>query len=156
MKKQILKRSLMGFPLGLAIGYTITIVISLVWAEGYYAPCVPELKENMGSEINAVMFQALLFGLLGSGFGGSSVIWVIDNWSLVKQTGIYFLVISAVMLPTAYFNYWMEHSVTGFLSYLGIFVLIFVLIWIIQFFAGKYNVRKLNESLDNIKKGNVK
>ena len=41
----------------------------------------------------------------------------------------------------------MEHSVVGFLIYFGIFALIFVVIWIIQFGIGRYNVRKMNEKL---------
>ena len=51
------------------------------------------------------------------------------------------------MLPIAYFAYWMEHSAVGFLIYFGIFALIFVVIWIIQFGIGRYNVRKMNEKL---------
>ena len=52
MKKQIFTRALLGFPLGMAVCYIITIAVSLIWADGYYTPCVPELKELMGSEIN--------------------------------------------------------------------------------------------------------
>lgn len=101
----------------------------------------------MGNEINAVILQTILCGILGVGFAASSVIWEIDSWSIVKQTGIYFSIISVIMLPIAYFAYWMEHSVVGFLMYFGIFALIFVAIWIIQFCIGKYNVRKMNENL---------
>lgn len=147
MKKKIVLRSALGFPLGIAIGYLITIFISLGLADGYYAPCVPELIPIMGNEINAVILQALLCGLLGTGFAASSVIWEIDDWSIVKQTGIYFLIISVIMMPIAYFTFWMEHSVTGFLSYFGIFALIFAVIWIIQFIIGKKNVKKMNENL---------
>ena len=118
MKKKIVKRSLLGFPLGITMGYFITILISLGWADGYYSPCVPELISIMGNEINAV-----------------------------KQTGIYFSIISVIMLPIAYFAYWMEHSIVGFLIYFGIFAFIFVVIWIIQFGIGRYNVRKMNEKL---------
>lgn len=101
----------------------------------------------MGNEINAVILQTILCGILGVGFAASSVIWEMDSWSIVKQTGIYFSIISATMLPIAYFAYWMEHSVVGFLIYFGIFALIFVVIWIIQFCIGRYNVRKMNEKL---------
>ena len=101
----------------------------------------------MGNEINAVILQTVLCGILGTGFAASSVIWEIDNWSIIKQTGIYFSIISVVMLPVAYFAYWMEHSVVGFLIYFGIFVLIFGMIWITQFVIGKCNVRKMNEKL---------
>ncbi len=151
MKKEIVFRSILGFPIGIAIGYLITIFISLIWANGYYSPCVPELISTMGNEINAVILQALLCGLLGSGFAASSVIWQIENWSIMKQTVIYFMIISVVMLPIAYFSYWMEHSITGFFSYFGIFALIFVFIWMIQFSIAKHNVRKMNENLHHTK-----
>lgn len=147
MKKKIIMRSLLGFPIGIAAGYLITILLSFVWAKGYYSPCVPELISSMGNEINAVILQTVLCGILGTGFAASSVIWEMDNWSIIKQTGIYFSIISVVMLPVAYFAYWMEHSVVGFLIYFGIFVLIFGIIWITQFVIGKCNVRKMNEKL---------
>lgn len=147
MKKKIIIRSLLGFPIGIAIGYLFTILISLVWANGYYSPCVPELISVMGNEINAVILQAALCGILGAGFSASSVIWEMDNWSIVKQTGIYFSIVSVIMLPVAYFAFWMEHNVIGFLIYFGIFILIFAIIWLTQFVVGKLNVKKLNEKL---------
>ncbi|WP_434309336.1 DUF3021 domain-containing protein [Hominifimenecus sp. rT4P-3] len=151
MKKKLILRGILGFPLGITIGYCITILISLVWADGYYSPCVPELISVMGNEIYAVLFQALLSGLLGAGFGASSVIWEIESWSIVKQTGIYFGIVSVIMMPVAYFTYWMEHSMAGFLSYFGIFVLIFVMIWILQFVWGKQMVKKMNANLYKVK-----
>lgn len=153
MKKKIILRSILGFPIGIAIGYLITILVSLGWAGGYYAPCVPELISAMGNEINAVTLQALLCGVVGAGFAASSVIWEIENWGIIKQTGIYFTIASIIMLPIAYFLYWMEHSVVGFLSYFGIFVFIFVFIWIVEFVIGKQNVKKMNQNLHNVKDG---
>lgn len=147
MKKKIIMRSLLGFPIGIAIGYLITILTSLGWANGYYLPCVPELISVMGNEINAVILQTVLCGILGTGFAASSIIWEMDNWSIVKQTGIYFSINSVIMLPIAYFAYWMEHSIVGFFIYFGIFVLIFVIIWITQFVIVKHNIRKINEKL---------
>ncbi len=150
MKRKAALRGFLGFPIGIAIGYSITILISLVWGKGYYAPCVPELISSMGSEISAVVFQALLCGVLGAGFGAGSVIWEIEEWSIMKQTGIYFAVVSVIMLPIAYVSYWMEHTIAGFLSYLGIFALIFAFVWMVQFMIGKHNVRKMNENLHNV------
>ncbi len=148
MKKKIFLRGAFGFPIGITIGYIITIITSAIWADGYYSPCVPELISTTGSEINAVILQALLSGLLGMGFAASSVIWEMENWSIVKQTGIYFGIVSVIMMPVAYFLYWMEHSVMGFLSYFGIFVFIFIIIWLIQFFTGRRIVKRLNENLN--------
>lgn len=147
MKKKIFLRGAFGFPIGISIGYIITIIISFIWANGYYSPCVPELISVMGSEINAVIFQALLSGLLGAAFAASSVIWEIESLNIVKQTGVYFAVVSVVMMPVAYFLYWMEHSVTGFLSYFCIFALIFIVIWVTQFITGRRMVKRMNERL---------
>ena len=145
-------RFLVGFPIGIAIGYLITIVISAIFADGYYSPCVPELIDQTGSEINAVMLQAALCGFLGAGFGAISLIWENENMSIAKQTGLYFLAASLIMLPIAYFTHWMEHSAAGFLGYFGIFSLIFIVIWVIQFVIFKRNVNKMNMSLDKYKK----
>lgn len=150
MKKKIFLRGAFGFPIGITIGYIITIITSAIWAGGYYSPCVPELISTTGSEINAVILQALLSGLLGAGFAASSVIWQMENWGIVKQTGIYFGIISLIMMPVAYFLYWMEHSVMGFLSYFGIFAFIFIIIWVIQFFTGRRIVKRLNENLNKV------
>lgn len=147
MKKKLVFRSLSGFLPGVAIGYLITILISVSLADGQYYPCVPELTAAVGSEIWAVVLQALLCGILGSGFSAASVIWEMDDWSLVKQTGIYFSIISVLMMPIAYATYWFEHSVKGFLGYFGIFFLIFVIIWIAQYCIAKRNVKKMNKTL---------
>ena len=154
MKKNIISRSLIGFPIGIMLGYLESIFISLIiWADGSYYPCVPELIAVMGNEINAVLVQALLCGLVGVGFSGSSVIWEVERWSIVVQTGVYFAVTALIMMPIAYFMYWMEHSLKGFLSYFGIFVLIFAVVWIIQYMIGRYIVKKLNMNLQKTKGG---
>lgn len=147
MKKKIFLRSISGFPRGLAIGYLITIIISLIYANGYYAPCVPELADIMGSEINAVLLQAFLCGILGMGFAAGSVIWEMEDWGIVKQTGIYFLIVSAIMMPIAYAAHWMEHSLKGILLYFGFFTLIFAIVWVIQYARDRHNVKKMNEAL---------
>lgn len=154
MKKKIFLRCISGFPTGIAIGYLISIMISLILADGYYSPCVPELARKMGNEINAVLLQTLLCGILGMGFGGCSVIWEIEHWGLVKQTGIYFLIISVLMLPVAYTARWMEHSLKGFLSYYGIFIFIFACVWVIQYIKAKHSVKKINEILSKRQESN--
>lgn len=147
MKKKLLLRGIVGFPVGVAIGYIITIWISLGWGDGNYMPCQPALVSMMGNEIRAVMLQAFLSGLIGTGVAGSAIVWDIEEWSLIKQTGVYFFLNAFIMMPIAYFMYWMEHSVAGVVSYVVIFVLIFVVIWVISYTTGRYNVRKMNESL---------
>ena len=64
--------------------------------------------------------------------------------TIAKQSGIYFLIISVMMLPIAYVTNWMKHTVLGVLSYAGIFVAIFVVVWLSQFLLWKRTIRKMN------------
>lgn len=151
MKKKILTRGLIGFPIGIAIGFVITIIISICIGKGDFYPVSPELTETMGSELNAVILQTALCGIMGSGFAMASVIWELDSWSLIKQSGIYFLIISLILLPIAYISNWMDHSVAGVISYAGIFVASFVVVWLIQYFVWKNKIKKMNERINKKK-----
>ena len=64
-----------------------------------------------------------------------------------KSAGIFGAYVSVIMMPIAYVLHWMEHSLKGVLSYFGIFLIIFIIIWIIQYAVAKHNVKKLNETL---------
>ena len=107
MKNQIIKRGLVGFPVGIAIGFVITLIISACIRDGSYYPVTPELIGSMGNELNAVILQTVLCGIMGSGFAMASVIWELDSWSLAKQSGIYFLIACIIMFPIAYIANWM-------------------------------------------------
>lgn len=144
MFKKTVCRGALGFPLGVCIGYVISIGMSLVLATGKYIPCVPALISQFGSELAAVVFQAALCGILGAAFAAASVIWEMEKWSIAKQTGINFLVTSLAMLPIAYFTQWMEHSLLGFLEYFGIFLVMFFVIWVVMYFVWKNKIKRLN------------
>lgn len=147
MKKKIMVRGTLGIPLGITIGYLITIISSLKWGQGHYAPCVPALADVLGNEIRAVLLQMILCAVLGIVCAAGSVIWEIENWSIVKQTGLYFAMICAAMMPIAYALYWMEHSIAGFLVYFGVFVVIFIFIWLSQYLISAHNIKKINAKL---------
>ena len=149
MKKQIIKRGLFGFPVGIAIGFVITIIISVCVRDGNFYPVTPELIETMGNELNAVILQTVLCCVMGMGFAMASLIWEKDSWSLAKQSAIYFTVACIVMLPIAYAANWMEHSIEGILGYVGIFIGIFAVTWLTQYLAWKGKIKKMNGCIKN-------
>lgn len=149
--KKIVQRGLLGFPIGVFISYSITILISLIVANGYYSPTVPSLVQKYGSEISAVTWQFILSGMLGAAYSIGSIIWEIDHWSILKQTVTHFFVISCSMFPIAYMMLWMEHSMWGVARYLGIFIGIYTVVWVIQYFIWKRKIKKVN---DKIKESN--
>lgn len=57
------------------------------------------------------------------------------------------------MLPIAYVTNWMEHTMIGILSYVGIFVAIFISVWLIQYFVWKMKIKRMNERVHNRSEG---
>ena len=147
MKKEFARRVFVGLLGGIVISYLITIGISIAIGDGSYYPCVPSLIERFGNEVTAIIMQTALSAVLGAGFAGSSIIWEMDEWSLLKQTSIYFGIISVLMMTIAYICEWMEHSVKGILSYFGIFVAIFIAVWIVQYLIWKVRVSRIKEKI---------
>ena len=147
MKKEFARRVFVGLLGGIVISYLITIGISIAIGDGSYYPCVPSLIERFGNEVTAIIMQTALSAALGAGFAGSSIIWEMDEWSLLKQTSIYFGIVSVLMMTIAYICEWMEHSVKGILSYFGIFVAIFIAVWIVQYLIWKVRVSKIKEKI---------
>ena len=131
MKKRILCRALIGAPIGLAISTAITIFSSLIY----------------GNEINAVVAQMIASLLYGAVWAGASVIWEMDDWSLLRQTVTHLLAGSIATFPVAYLMYWMKHSIAGVVVYFAIFIGIYVGIWITLYSRAKREVTKLNEKV---------
>jgi hypothetical protein len=149
MKKTIIRRGLLGFPLGIAIGFVITVIISVYIGDGLFHPVTPELIKTMDNELNAVIFQTILCGIMGTGFSAASVIWEMDSWSLARQSVTYFMIACVIMFPISYSANWMRHSTGGILSYIAIFIVIFILAWLIQYFIWKSKINKINDKFKN-------
>jgi len=149
MKIKVLKRALIGAPIGVTISTIILTVISLLEGEGSYYAAVPQLVNDTGSEITAVIVQTLCSMLYGAAFAGASTIWENEKWSILRQTATHLIVCSVSTLPIAYFMHWMEHSLSGILSYCAIFLFIYAVIWFSQYSAIKRRIDKLNRNLSS-------
>ena len=147
MKRKIVARAALGFPLGIALGHVITVIISLIVGDGEFYPCKPEFVELIGGEAAAAAVQTVLCGFMGSGFAAASAVWETDRLNIAVQTGICFGIYAVSLLPIAYFTNWMEHSPTGIMSYVGIFAAAFVFVWIIQYMGIKRKIKRLNAKL---------
>jgi len=147
MKKKLIIRCLVGAPIGLSISTMITIIISLTVGDGRFYAVVPELISDCGSEMNAVLLQAVCSLLYGAAWGGASVIWEKDDWSILRQSVTHLLICSLATFPIAYFMRWMSHSVSGVLIYFGIFLAVYLAIWLSQYSSMKKRVEQINKSV---------
>ena len=51
MKKKMIQRGLLGFPLGIAIGFVITVIISMCIGDGSFYPVTPELIDSSNNSL---------------------------------------------------------------------------------------------------------
>lgn len=148
--RKALLRGILGAPIGIFIGYTITILIALFNKEvGEYYPVVPQLAAQMNGEITAVVVQYVLMAVMGYGYALSASVFEIEKWGIAKQTMINFLIITISTFPIAYACYWMKHSLIGILSYVGIFIVIYIIIWALKMYFWSRRIRSINEKLKN-------
>ena len=66
---------------------------------------------DCGSELNAVILQIILSLAYGAVWGGASVIWEKDNWSILKETIVHLVICSLATFPIAYFSRWMSYDI---------------------------------------------
>ena len=141
--KKAFQRALIGMPIGVTISTVITIIISLCKGDGRQKTYLL-FSDDVAPGVSLIQFLCSL--LYGAVFAGASVIWEAD-WSLTRMTVTHLLVISLITLPIAWFMQWMKHTLGGFLIYFGIFLAIYLVIWIIEYTRMRKGVDDLNRKM---------
>lgn len=152
MKKLILLRSINGFFIGIAIGNILSIIFSLIFANGYYSLSLPQFVDKVGTQINAVVIQTVLHGIIGAVFSGASTIWECEKWGLLKQTISYFTICFTVMMPIAYYLEWFNDDLKTIVIFIAMFIFIFLIIWIVIFIYIGIKIKKINKKIKLNKK----
>ncbi len=150
MFKEVLRRIGVGAVFGVTLSQLIAIIISLCIADGNFYAVVPSLAERMNSEIGAAIVQTVCSILYGGMFGGMSIVWELDNWSILKQTIVHFSVVFVVTMPIAYITEWMQHSILGAIIYFVIFAFSYVFIWFSQYMTMKKHLDDVNEKMKEL------
>lgn len=149
LKKQFILRFLIGMPIGLLICYFITLFISIGIGDGKFYPVTPVLENMFGTQLNAVIVQTLAGLIYGGMWGGASVIWEVDSWSLTRQTITHLIVISVVSFPIAYVMGWMPQNIFGILIYCAIFFFIYFGIWLGTYCKIKAQIKQINSKINS-------
>ncbi len=152
-RKKAFLRGVIGIPIGVTIGYGITVVMSLRFGGGSFSPVVPAMVEAFGAESVAVAAQFGLMCLMGFVFAFASCAWEVEEWSLLKQTVLHFCTITPTAMFVAWACRWAEYTPGGMWGYFGIFVVIYVTIFVIEMLAARAKVKGANEKLNGTGEG---
>lgn len=147
MFKEIVKRGLLGFMIGVFIGETILIINSVLAGKGIFYPINPLLISREGPQLTKVIIQYFLTGIIGMTFAASSIIFELDNWSLLKETVIHFCITSVVMYFCGFFCNWFDHTVIATILWFAVFIVIYILFWLGFTLYYRIAVRKINDVL---------
>ena len=142
IKKAVAKRAVLGFIYGVFIGQTILILESLMMRDGNFYAVSSSLLELVGTKI-----QYFLTGIIGLTFASTTVIFEMDEWSLLRQTIIHFIITSIVMYIAGFLCGWFPHTVVSTLVWFGVFVVVYLIFWICFSLYYKNKVKKMNEAL---------
>ena len=146
-KKAVTKRSVLGFMVGVFIGQTMLIIESLITGDGNFYPFSNALLEFTGSKLGAVVMQYFITGIIGSMFAGTSAIFEVDEWSLLRQTVTHFIVTSIVTYIAGFFCCWFPHNTRSTIIWFVVFILIYVIFWSCFTLYYKNKVKKMNSAL---------
>lgn len=142
LTKKTISRILIGFPLGVFINATISLIISLCQKE--LIVLSPILINRMGGMLPAYCVQYLLSGIVGATFAGCSVIFEVEQWSLFKQSMLHFFPTSLLFLMVSLLCGWMPVDALGIFIFLILFFFLYLFSWISQYHFWKKQIQATN------------
>lgn len=78
--------------------------------------------------------STFLVGIIATTIASASVIYEIENWSLVKQSIIHFIIMLFTVLPCLLVSGWYKLvSILDYLTVIGQFLLVGILLWSIAY-----------------------
>ena len=128
-----------GFVLGLLIGLIIYGADELI---------------NTGtvSVASLSLFELLVGGAQGFLAMASTVVYEIESWSIARATFTHFVVTLGGYLGMGYLQGWLLENPVFTAIMAAIFIIVYIIIWQVQYMKSLRDVRQMNEDLGKMKK----
>ncbi|WP_320339043.1 DUF3021 family protein [Enterococcus faecalis] len=79
--------------------------------------------------------STFLTGVIISIVSATSIIYQVDHWSLMKQSGVHFLIMVLTVFPCLLISGWYPlNNLFDFFKILGIFLLVGIVLWSVFYF----------------------
>lgn len=133
IKKELIKRFVLGAPFGLLLTQLITVFSVM----GH---------KTVTLDVDSYIVSVVASLILGGYLCAASIVYNVERWSIIRQTGIHLI----LMLPffvVAYYLGWLPISLNGLLLYIAIWLSVYAVLWNIIRIYYKNEARKLNEGI---------
>lgn len=137
IKKFIRRGVFYGIPLGVLIGQLIFAIMFFISGEN----AIEITKEQFFT-------QLLSSSLTGFYCTGVSVIFSIEEWSLLKRTIVNLALTTVIYFPVSYYAGWMPANLMGAIYFILTYAIVYIVIWNVF----KYRIRYINKQLNDINK----
>ena len=124
-----------AFGLGMAMIYSLLFL----WI-GY-------VKGVETVEMKTLITYLVTANIVGLIFSFASFIFEKEEWSIVKQTSIHFIILLGTFLPTAIWIGWVPNRFGPILVCIGSFIVMYFIIWFVMTLYWKRKIEKLNHQL---------
>lgn len=138
MNNKYLKRGILGFCIGITVSIFISLVISLVLGDVKFYYISRKFLLYINNKLIAAIFQVFLSGVLGVAVSISMLCFEVEKWSLLQQATIHFIIMSSLMLCIFLL------SPLLFIECLIILILLYFIIWNVQYLFYRYKVKEIN------------
>jgi hypothetical protein len=132
---------------GVTIGFLFSLAFSFLFGATQYYPSSPRFVARFQTPLQATAVSALLWVLIGLVFGYGTLIFEIEEWSLLRRTVVTCLVYYVGFLPLAIAAGWFPLDWKWIAVFTGIYLLIYAIIWAINYWVAEAQVRRINQGL---------
>ena len=95
----------------------------------------------------AALVAALVYGAIGTIFAVANEVWRKEQWSLLTRTAVYYSATFIPMFLAAMLLRWFEFNVLNLLIFIGQFTVIFMIIWVINYFVIRRQIKVINAKI---------
>lgn len=140
MIKKAIKLVIYGFGLGIVIGF-----LAYYLTDGRFADSRAAFLDNIS------FLELLAGGIQGAVCMGTTIVYDIEEWSIMKATVIHFIICMVCFTILAIIQGWFDLQNMVFWISIIIAIIVYFIIWLVMYKRYKSEVRKMNEGLKNIK-----
>lgn len=146
MKKIILK-IVNGIFIGITLGLILSLLFNYLNGNNNYYPSSIFFISHFNKKIDALSFSIFIWALMGIIGSTSTLIFKINNWSLLKQSTYHFLCLYISMTILAIIAGWFPVKFDFLFTYTIILLLIYFLIYFIKRMQFKRDVKLINKRI---------
>ena len=145
--KNAILRALIGFGAGVMTGYLTMLIVSVCVGGGEYIPALDRLVKICGGEMNAVLVQTVLTGLVGTAYALASFFFE-NRASLLSQFAAYFFTTFPLLAAVVLFC-WMPEDKTGIISTVCTLPIGYVITFFVRLGRARQDVSEINSKIDD-------